>query len=674
MNILYPEFLYALGFLIVPILIHLFNFRKYKTILFSQVRFLKSVRKQTQSTSKIKHWLVLISRCLAIIALVLAFSQPYISQEGDQVKQGKKGINIYLDNSFSMQINGAQGENLEIAKAKALSIANAYSETDQFRILTNDFFAKHSRWYNRKDFIAELQKIEYSPHHKSISEVVSRLKENQSDEKLIIENYLISDLQKNQFDLDKIQDSSAYTIIPVHGNTEDNINLKSLQLLTPYHLLGQEEKLSYRLINHSSEKRENLSVKLYLNEELKSPQTININQEDSTSGEILFRSNESEEVYGKLAIKDYPLTFDDTLYFNFPIQKSIKVVHIFEDQANQNLQVLLATDSLIQYHQQNINELDYSLIEDPALVIIENITKFSSGFRSTISNFVRNGGSVALFPNSKLSNKAFNEFLMELEIGRALTYEDKESPLGSLNSDAQLFESVFEEFEENINLPKVFGRWKFQFNSTSIFETIVSYRDNSSFLSRTEIGKGQFYLSSVGLSEKESGLVNHAIFVPIIFNMALHSANNSPLYYDLNTSTISLSSFSELKDSESPIHIRGNNINFIPPQRFVNSELQISLDNQIKKAGHYHLFKADEKVGSISFNYNRNESEMDFYDVSELIEEAKIYTLNFNYIEGESEVLSSKIAKLDHGIPLWKYFIILALLFLGIEILLIRLI
>ena len=161
MNFIYPEFLYALALLAIPIIIHLFNFRKYKTVKFSQVRFLKEVKQQTQSTSRLKHLLVLLSRCLAVIALVLAFAQPYFLEGNEVIAQGKKGVSIYIDNSFSMQANGADGPLLSVAKNKAISIIESFEESDKFQLLTNDFEAKQQRWLNKPAFLEALQFLKF---------------------------------------------------------------------------------------------------------------------------------------------------------------------------------------------------------------------------------------------------------------------------------------------------------------------------------------------------------------------------------------------------------------------------------------------------------------------------------------------------------------------------------
>ena len=92
MSFVYPAFLWALAALSIPIIIHLFNFRRYKTVYFPDISFLKEVKQETDSRSKIKHWLVLLMRLLAISFLVFAFAQPFIKHQTQIERAGKKSI------------------------------------------------------------------------------------------------------------------------------------------------------------------------------------------------------------------------------------------------------------------------------------------------------------------------------------------------------------------------------------------------------------------------------------------------------------------------------------------------------------------------------------------------------------------------------------------------------
>ena len=48
MQFLFPSFLWALGLLAIPIIIHLFYFRRYKEVYFTNVRLLKELVEETK--------------------------------------------------------------------------------------------------------------------------------------------------------------------------------------------------------------------------------------------------------------------------------------------------------------------------------------------------------------------------------------------------------------------------------------------------------------------------------------------------------------------------------------------------------------------------------------------------------------------------------------------------
>ena len=160
MQFLYPSFLYALGLIAIPILIHLFNFRRYKKIVFSDIRFLKALSEQNKKQQTLKKYLILLSRILMIIFMVLAFAQPFIPFNKKSSNFNSKIVSIYIDNSFSMQSLGKNGPLLDQAKAKAKEIAQVYAESDNYQLLTNDFEGKHQRLVSQKDFLQMLEEVQ----------------------------------------------------------------------------------------------------------------------------------------------------------------------------------------------------------------------------------------------------------------------------------------------------------------------------------------------------------------------------------------------------------------------------------------------------------------------------------------------------------------------------------
>ena len=133
MQFKHPEIIYALLLLIIPIIVHLFQLQRFVKVPFTNVAFLKNIERQTRKSAMLKKWLVLISRLLALSCIILAFSQPYFSKSSTQ-QNGN--VTIYLDNSFSMQAKGEQGELLKSAVQKIIENNNIPNST--FTLITND--------------------------------------------------------------------------------------------------------------------------------------------------------------------------------------------------------------------------------------------------------------------------------------------------------------------------------------------------------------------------------------------------------------------------------------------------------------------------------------------------------------------------------------------------------
>ena len=173
-----PSFLFGLAAIAIPIIIHLFNFRRFRKVFFTNVKFIEELKQQTRQQSQLRHLLVLLMRILAIAALVLAFAQPFIPVNEDQAnRKATNAVSIYVDNSFSMEAESPEGSLLNQALNKARETAAAYESSDQFQLLTNDFEGRHQRFVSREDFLELLNEVELSPVTRAVSEVYKRQSE-----------------------------------------------------------------------------------------------------------------------------------------------------------------------------------------------------------------------------------------------------------------------------------------------------------------------------------------------------------------------------------------------------------------------------------------------------------------------------------------------------------------
>ena len=217
-----PQLLLALFTIAIPIIIHLFNLRKYKTVRFSSIRFLKEIKQAKRSYSRLKNLLILLSRILAITFLVLAFAKPFIPSK-EQETEIVKNIFFYIDNSFSMESVSADGILLDIAKNKAVKIANEYDTESNFYLITNEFSAKHSRMFSKAEIGSIIQQVEVSSHYKSLTEIISR-QQSLNKQNRNTQMYVLSDMQKSTFldeEFIKTDSNLNILIIPLNKTAEN---------------------------------------------------------------------------------------------------------------------------------------------------------------------------------------------------------------------------------------------------------------------------------------------------------------------------------------------------------------------------------------------------------------------------------------------------------------------
>ena len=111
MNFLQPALLLALPIAALPIIIHLINQRRYQTTRWAAMMFLLAANKMSRGYAKLRQWLILALRVLAIAGLIFAISRPLTGGWLGQAAGGKADATlILLDRSPSMQQAGPGGE------------------------------------------------------------------------------------------------------------------------------------------------------------------------------------------------------------------------------------------------------------------------------------------------------------------------------------------------------------------------------------------------------------------------------------------------------------------------------------------------------------------------------------------------------------------------------------
>tara|TARA_B100000809_G_scaffold263531_1_gene317003 strand:- start:4017 stop:6047 length:2031 start_codon:yes stop_codon:yes gene_type:complete len=672
MKFAYPEFLYALFAIAIPIIIHLFNFRKFKKIYFSNVEFLKEVQQETQSKSQLKHLLILLSRILAIAFLVLAFAQPFIPVSDTAIADQNNVVGIYIDNSFSMESSGENRSLLNEAKNKAIEVVNSYRATDKFILTTNTFNAGDQRLLSNEETIDRIEELAISSTSRNISTIYSRNRDaiNSSD----IENksfYMLSDFQKSTADLTKIKADTLINsyIIPIKATEISNLYIDSCWFNSPTHLLNQNEALNIRIKNNSENDLENIPLKLFINNKNVVPTSFTIKANDETTITLNYRNKTNGIQHGKVEIIDNPIITDDIFYFSYNISENINILGIGTQENQASLNSIYSTDSVFNYSNFNVNQLDYSLIKKSNLVLLHDLKTVSSGLSNSLKPFIDNGGNLLIFPSNTINYDSYREFLSLLNVNYFTQLDTAKNKVKEINLTHPIFNNVFDEKPKgNLNLPIVSSHYLISKGRTAFKNDILTLKDGSPFLTEYKVGKGKVYLSAVSLDKKSSNFINHALFVPTLYNIALLSQKNYPLFHTIgDNSTIDVNR----NEKDAIYHIKNSTLDIIPRIRNTNSGSTVFVNSGIELADNYTLENNQTKLG-LAYNYNRSESELSYLSSTDIDDIINSNSINAQYIDLSRSTIQTALSDLNIGKKYWKYCIILALLFLAVETVLIK--
>lgn len=677
MSFLYPTFLFATGLIAIPIIIHFFHFRRYKTIYFSSLQFLFNVAKETRSRNRIKHLLVLLARILTIICLVFAFSQPFIPAKNHISKTNIKTIAIYIDNSFSMNADGTNGNLLEEAKNKALEIISIYPASTNFALITNDLEPKHQHLLNSDQLTDYISAVRTSPRTIKLSDIILRAKDisKANNEYNSVNFYLISDFQKHFIDYENISSDSTISIMlfPSVPLPAKNISIDSCWFEYPEHNINQQEKLQVKIVNHSNDTYQNIPVKLFVNDSVKTMSSFSIEGNSSKTVTLAYSNISKGKIRGKIELNDYPITYDNSYFFNYDVTDKIKILAINGDIQSRYFNNLFKDDSLFSFTEMNEKNINFQAFPSNQVIILNGLKNISSGLQQELYSYSEKGGSIVFIP--QITNTTnYNLFLSSYGINTGVSDSIK-SQIASINDKSPFFKNVFQKIEDNPQLPTINKSLVFKASGKNRFDELLISRNGYPLLLLTEQNKGKIYAFSFPFDERSTNFTIHPIFVPIFYRICTLSKITPEICYEISPE-LSVSIQNSIGENENVIEIKNQKSgeSFIPPQIKGNSEIILLPGNQLNNDGFYDIIFKGNIFNTVSFNYNRQESLANYFlpeEIKNIFEEKGIKTELFN--GNNNETLSNQLKQSEQGKPIWKYFILLALFFIAAEIALIRL-
>lgn len=682
MQFLFPTFLWSLLAVGIPIAIHLFNFRRTRRIYFSNVSLLKTVEMETSSFRRLKQYLILATRVLAIAALALAFAQPYLPSQNKSGTNAQSVTSAYVDNSFSMQNEDNNQRYLDIATGKLDQLLTLFRNATRLQLLTNDFDAQEQQLTTTDRIKDRLTTLKLSHTPRTLSSIYKRQTNILARHAGSGKNQLFwfSDFQKSTAgDLTKIKvdSSNRLFIVPVQTKATQNVYVDSVWLNTPFVREFQNNVLYVRVSNSGNDDVQNLVVKLFLDDVQVSTAPVSLAPKGSATTAFNFNVRGKGFKKGRITFDDLPITFDNEYFFVLNASPVIRVLHL-SGQPNpaRAIENVFSNDSLFTLRSLNAGNADIGLLKQSDLVVLESVERVEGAMRSEIENFARRGGSVLVIPPSNPDLVAYSAFLSALGVGGVLERPSEEAiPLANPERNSPFFSDVFEQSirQDNLEMPVSKPVWQWQAGGARI----LNLRSGDAFLSQSVMQRGKIYVLANPLTEAFGNFAQNALFVPVMYKIAAQSVREQRTAYAFDENTITLT---VLEVPQNTIFkLKKDKIELIPVQRLNGNQLTLELpkSNQLNadqemESGYYELQKEGQTLQLLALNHDNQESQLDYYSPEELrrffANQPNVQVFD-NVADGD---FVKEFQKQNVGVSLWKYFLWAALVFLLLEILVIR--
>ena len=630
MQFKYPELLWGLLLLLIPILIHLFQLRRFKKTPFTNVKFLKQVVSESRKSSSLKKWLLLFTRMGLLAALVFAFAQPFIAN--DTALQEKETV-FYLDDSFSM--NG-QIENVNLFKNTIQDFIKYIPNEQRFTLFTNKQVFKD---VEVKDIQNELLNLSVAAEQLAIAEIVLKANTYFSDNAASQKNLvIISDFQQRMGNPAAI-DSTKY--INISFIKPSNTILLNTAIDSVFIAERNNENIELVALLSTNSEEETIPVSLFNNDKLIAKTAAKFDV--TKNSEVRFTINTNEVILGKVAISDTGLDYDNQFYFNIDEKSKIKILVI--GNSSSDFLKRIYTEDEFDFSTSTLAQLNYSTIENQDLVILNEVQKLPASLITAIKTLSNNGGSFVLIPSTDGEIESYNELASSFYSSQYVNEVSQKMSIATVKTEHPLFVNVFDKKVTDFQFPSVNQRFKFKTKAPIALE----FQNKEPFLLG---GKNAFFFAAA-INNDNSNFKNSPLIVPAFYNMGMNSLKLPPLYVTIGSDV----------EIELPVTLQQDDIikiadkenEFIPQQRVLPKKVQINFTENPKSAGIYRVKHNEQTLRHISFNNNRKESELLY---AQLPENNNQTSLSDFFLESQKNNAINEF---------WKWFAILAFAFVLIE-------
>lgn len=644
--------------LLIPILVHLFRFRRYRSYYFPNIRFLKDFTLEKKNRDQLKKWLILSSRILAFSSVALAFWFANSHQNSKTLTQNF--ASIYIDNSRSMGAN-AKSFPFEIAKNTARSLIQSQGDQMSFHLIANNENTGN-RFLKKQEALQWIDQLNLTDQRTTLEKIIKQqtaILLESSDKNIRI--FQISDFQSSTLALNtlKIPKQIKVQLIQIPNEINDNISIDSAWLASPYAFAGKKNTLFCKIHHQGKYPIENFIVKMQRGNEGAILANVNLPSNGFTIAKFDFITPEKAERITLKIDDNNGFVFDNQFFALITPTPSISIN--FEGKNKPTL-LTKAFQSL-----GFLNWTSTASANQKAQWISFN-EQFNKDKWNQLLPIVENGGTMVFIPESyQLQWEAWNIFAAELAMPRPIEIKATEKITWSDKEFSQPFyQNIFSSVPKLSKLPEVSKYYSTQ-GSMGAANPVITLANGDPWLIESKKGKGKCYLFLGNWENGETNFPSSSLYLPIVGNLFLSDLGIGNIYSKLNSNDEAFIPYKVNNESLSDIRIQKDSQEWVPQIQQTSAGSLVQIGNYIEKTGFYQIRLSEKNTAIDAFAINISPLENDIQFGGDALElYAKNTRATFLPL-GESAFSSTLIYSSNK----WKWWVGAALVFFIIEMALI---
>ena len=664
MGFLFPGFLWGLLAVAVPIVIHLMELRRPQRVLFTNTGVIREVELVANRQRRVRHWAVLAARVLGLAALVLMFSQPFWAGRA-VVSQPESTVGVLVDASASLGVRGEAGRPLlEEAKEQAGALVKSYGGATRFRL------AGRSVGYAGEMMQQKLDGLQLSAQLTG-EEVLPGAGEAAGGEP----NYVFSDFQKTAISAARLRELGLgrTVLIPLVAAPQGNVYVDSVWFDDAFVRAQTNLTLHVRLRNGGAVAVTQCPVKVFVGQRQAAALETTVAAGARADLQFQIQVPDNQTALCRVVTGDAPVVFDNTFYFVLQPATAIRVLEIGAEPLTR---AVYGNEPLFAYSFATAGGVDYGALRTADLVVVRELETVSAGLREALVAAAKRGASVVVVPGGAVAGhdsyqslfRALGAGEAQWEPATATGAEQQELALPSKND--VFFRDVFGAQQRAVAMPRAAAvlRW------TRTGADILRFKNGESYLAEFGSGAGKAYVFAAPFAAGYSDFTGHALFVPVLYRLAMQSYQRAQLpAYRLTQAALTL----ELPEAggagqaeQAPLRlVRGATV-LLPGQRVLGGQVRLEVPPGMREPGFYQLKNGGKVLTTLAFNADKRESELAAYSAVEL---RALVGPNVQVLEGgPGGAALAQLRAGETGRPLWRYFLVAALVCLLVEGVLLR--